>query len=123
MLEALLLVHQFETHHRLSQTLDCFLTGIDELFNSHFSVTGEGARRMIELSKDVETSLRPTVPLSLQLLEDIVRVGQSHMVDFEKLAVLQGGPLRDPSTVLSDMSDGARTSLRLKITSMDQVLS
>ena len=120
LLEALLLVHQFETHHHLSQTLDALLTAIDELFNSHFSVTGDGAKRTIELLKDAR-SVRPTVPLGLRLLEDIVRVGHSHMVDFEKLGVFQGGPLRDPSTVLSDMSDGARTSLRLKITSMDQV--
>ena len=117
LLEALLLAHQFESHHRHAQTLDTVFTAVDELFNSHISVVGEEENRTITVSTDIK---RPVIPLSLQLLESIVLVGQQYMMEFEKCGLLQGSPLHDPSTVLSDMSEGARASFRLRAASVDQ---
>lgn len=119
LMEALLLIHQFECHRQLAQTLDTVLTAVDELFNSHFSVVGEGEDRTVTLSKCM-SSMQRTVPLGPRLLELIVTAGQKYTAEFEMLGLLQGGPLHDQSTVLSDMSEGARASLRLRATSFEQ---
>ena len=119
LLEAMLLAYQFENHHHLSQTLSTLFTAVSELFNSQFSVSGEGENRTIMLSK---SSVHLGIPLGLWQLESVVSAGQRYMVEFEKLGLLNsGGPLHDPSTVLSDMSEGAKASLRLRASSVDHV--
>lgn len=119
-MEALLLAHQFECHSQLAQTLDTLLAAVDELFNSHFSVMGDGENKTIRLANRTP-SVQPTVPLGLRLLEAIVSAGQRYMVEFEKLGLLQGGSLQDQSMVLSDMSEGGRrASLRLRATNLEQ---
>ena len=120
LLQALLLAHEFKCHHRLAQTLDTVLSAVDELFNSHFSVTaGEAGNRIVTLS-ELPSSVRPTIPLGLRLLQQIATAGQKYMLEFEKLGVLQGETLEDRSTVLSDISEGARASLKLRATSLEQ---
>ena len=119
-MEALLLAHQFACHSQLAQTLDTLLAAVDELFNSHFSVMGDGENKTIRLANRTP-SVQPTVPLGLRLLEAIVSAGQRYMVEFEKLGLLQGGSLQDQSMVLSDMSEGGRrASLRLRATNLEQ---
>ena len=124
LLEALLLAHQFESHHHLSQTIHTLFTAVGELFNSQLSVSkegeGEGESRTVTLSG---SAARPGIALGVWQLEALVSAGQRYMAEFEKLGLLHGGgPLHDPSTVLSDMSEGAtRASLRLRTSSVDQV--
>ena len=73
----------------------------------------------------------PIISLGLGVLEAVVASGQRYMTEFERLGVLQwsegggrgeggGGGLRDRSLVLSDVSEGARASLRLRASSVDQ---
>ena len=135
LVEALLLAHQFHSHHNLSRTLDTLLTATDELFNNQISVDGEGESRTVTILKGCVLD-QPVVPLGLGLLEAIVSTGQRYMAEFERLGVLQGsggggrgggggggggrGPLADQSMVLSDISEGARASLRLRASSVDQ---
>ena len=118
-MEALLLAHQFECHRQLSQTLDTVLAAVDELFNSQFSVTGEGETRTVTLLKHVPF-IQPVVPLNMRLLESIVITARKYMVEFNSAGLLHGGPLHDQSTVLSEMSEGARASLRLRSSISEQ---
>lgn len=119
LMEALLLAHQFECHRQLSQTLDTVLAAVDELFNSQFSVTGEGETRTVTLLKHAPF-MQPAVPLNMRLLESIVITARKYMVEFNSVGLLHGGPLQDQSTVLSDMSEGARASLRLRSSISEQ---
>ena len=125
-MEALLLVYQFQSYCNLSQLLDTLLCAADELFNRQVSVSKEGGRttvRVLTESESVQQQHQAVVPLGLGVLEAIVSGGQRYLAEFERLGLLRegGGALHDRSLVLSDISEGARASVRLRASSIDQV--
>ena len=127
LVEAFLLAHQFHNHRRLTHTLDTLLTAAEELFNNKALVDGEGENKTVRIARDTGSVLS-VIPLGLGVLEAVVSSGRRYMAEFERLGVLQwsggggggGGPLGDRSLVLSDVSEGARASLKLRASTVDQ---
>ena len=125
LVEALLLAHQFQSHHHLSKNLDTLLSAVNELFNSPVSVVTDSETQTVRVSKD-SVSEHPVVQLGLGLIEAIASSGRRYMAEFERLGLLQpargggGRSLQDQSLVLSDISEGTRASLRRRASSIDQ---
>ena len=129
-LEALFLVHEFETAVHLAKQLNSLCDAFTELLGQNlaaraYHIETESVKSQEErvaaycCSPGMDLPRHP--PLGLQLLRGVVTLAQRHMQEFDALGLMEtgggeGGALHAMSTVYSEISESTRASLKFRST-------
>ena len=133
-LEALFLVHEFESAVHLAKQLSFLCDAFTELFGQNFAaIAYQNSNTETESAKSREEhvaayccppgmDLPARPPLGLRFLKGVVSLAQRHMQEFDALGLMDtgegggGGALHALSTVYSEISESTRASLKFRST-------